>query len=249
METKTVQLNIPEYLTIGQYMAMQEYKLDDKWGRIINTISVLTGKDEEEVKYWSVDSLKKVYGLLVGLTEHNNEFHSLLEWDGKLYGYSHMKQMSLGEYIDLENLCTDVNKNLNKIAALLYRPITKHRFNSLKFLTKNAYKVVVEKDVENVFDWYSIEQYDSTIRKEREEDFKEFPITAILGALSFFLTSASLYLNSIVSSEIKNPEMKKEVDNTMKQVLESLSQSIGAGGGLSIHSVNPHYYRLQETEA
>lgn len=245
METKTIQLNIPEYLTIGQYMDMSKYKEDDKWGKIINTISVLTGRDKEEVSYWSIDSLKQVYALLVGLTDHNNEFHSLVEWNGKLYGYAHMKQSTLGEYIDLENLCKDVEGNLNKIAALLYRPVRKHRFNSLKFLTKNAYKIVVEKNVENVFDWYELEKYDYEARKDVEQEFKDFPITVILGALSFFLTNASLYLTDIVSSETENKMMKTKLNASTQQILESLTQNIGAGGGLSTHSVNPTYYQYQ----
>ena len=243
MKTKTIQLEIPDYLTIGQYQKLPDYSDDNKIGNIINTICVLTGKDEEEVKYWSIDSLKEVFSLLTGLADSNNEFHSIVEFNGTLYGYAHMKQSTLAEYLDLEGAAQDVKANLNKIAAILYRPITKHRFNSLEFITRSAYKIVKKKDVENVFDWYEIEKYNNNKRKDREVEFEEFPVNVVLGALSFFLINGSLYLNNIAYSQAQiSQEMKMKLENT---ILESLSQSIGAGGGLSITSVNPIYYRYQ----
>lgn len=243
MKTQTVQLSIPEYLTIDQYMRLPEFGEDTKLNNIISTISVLTGKDEEEIKYWSIDSLKEVFSLLTGLADNNNEFHSIIEFNGTLYGYAHMKQSTLAEYLDLEGAAQDVKENLHKIAAILYRPITKHRFNSLEFVAKNAYKTVIKKDVENVFDWYEIEKYDNDKRKDREVEFKQFPVDVVLGALGFFLINASLYLNSIAYSQDQiTQEMKKKMEDS---ILESLSQSIGAGGGLSITSVNPIYYQYQ----
>ena len=66
----------------------------------------------------------------------------IIEWNGVLHGYSNIRQSSLAEYIDLETFCKDVKGNLHKIAAILYRPISDHRFDTLKFKTKQSIKMV-----------------------------------------------------------------------------------------------------------
>ena len=45
-------------------------------------------------------------------------FYPLIEIEGKLYGYVDLSQMSLGEYVDLEKLCKDANRNLTQIIAI-----------------------------------------------------------------------------------------------------------------------------------
>ena len=54
---------------------------------------------------------------------------------GKLYGYSSIKKCSLGEYIDLETYCKDMENSMHKVAAILYRPIistTKEKYKRCK---------------------------------------------------------------------------------------------------------------------
>jgi hypothetical protein len=243
METKTVQLEIPEYLTIGQYQKLPEYKEEESsLIRYIKTVSAITGIDEEEIGYWDVDSLKKVHDAIKNLGDPKNEFHSLIEFNGVLYGYSNISQQSLGEYIDLEGLCKDTKGNLHKLAAILYRPVTEHRFDTLDFVIKQKIKMVRNKDIANVFEFYDIEKYDSTRRKAREQEFKEFPLHIILGAVSFFLANASQYLNSTVYSDKMSKEKIKSMNQTL---LESLIASTGAGGGLFTHSLKPIYYQYQ----
>jgi len=242
-ETKTVQVQIPEYLTVQQYMDLQGIpETDSKLEKSLYIISTLTGIEVEELKYWDLDSIKKVNNLIEGMINPGNEFHSLLEWNGTLYGYSNIKQQSLGEYIDLENLSKDINNNLHKILAILYRPVTKHRFDTFSFQLKHHLKVVRGTGVANVFDYYDIEKYDNNTRKSREKDFLGFPVTIGLGAISFFLITGSQYLNSIVYSG--NQEKAKKMN---QKILTSLIQNIGVGGGLFTHSLKPVYLQLQET--
>lgn len=243
METKTIQLEIPEYLTVEQYLEVIKLpETESKLQQNLYLISTITGIDIEELQYWDLDSLKKVSDYIQGIIDPKNEFHSILEWNGKMYGYSNIKQQTAGEYIDLELLCKDVDANLHKIAAILYRPIVDHKFHTVDFIKKNTIQVLKHKDVANVFDYYTIEKYSSEKRKKVEDEFKHFPISVLLGAISFFLANASLYLNSIAYSEVI-PE--KKIEKLNQAILESLSQSIGAGGGLSTLSVKPIYYQFQ----
>lgn len=242
-EVKTIQIDIPEYLTIGQYQNMPEFDEEESaLKRHIKTISALTNIPDDEIGYWRVESIKEVYDLIKDLGTDKSEFHSLVEFNGVLYGYDNIKQQSLGEYIDLETMCKDIKPNLHKIAAILYRPVTEHRFGTLDYVIKQKIKMVANKNVANVFDFYDIERYDSTQRRKRENSFKEFPVHIILGALSFFLANASQYLNSTVYSGMitERTIMKKN-----QEILESLLASTGGGGGLSIHSLKPIYYQYQ----
>lgn len=238
---KTLSFEIPEYLTIDQYTKINLHKDDNKLEQILNTLVALTDYSKEEVSKWSIKSLKEVYTKYAELGNYNNEFHSIIEWNGQLLGYSDIKSMNLGCYVDLENLSNDMDNNLHKIAALLYRPIKKHRFDSLKFTVKQKIKML-NNSVENVFDWYELEEYDSSKRKDVEESFKQFPVHILLGALSFFLGTASLYLtNTAYSEELmsKNTRIVAE-----KSLMENLSQNIMAGGGLFTHSVSPIYLQF-----
>jgi len=242
---KTLQFTIPEHLTIEQYDKISQIKTDDKLEKVVHVIQSLTGYDKQEIETWSIPSIKQVYQHYRRLFDDTKEFHSIIEWNGTLYGYSDIKSMSFGCYVDLENICKDLNNNLHKVAAILYRPITKHKFNSLSFMYKQKVKMLNNK-VENVFDWYEIEEYDNKQRVRVEDDFKDFPAFIILGALGFFLSTASLYLNSIASSEkVITERMENNLEN---KTLQSLSQNITAGGGLFIDYLKPIYLRLQETE-
>lgn len=236
------EITIPEYLTIQQYIDLQnipdsEHSLE----QALYIISVLTDIDTEELKYWDLDSVKQINEYVSDLIDPKNEFYPLVEWNGVLYGYSNITQQTLGEYIDLENLCKDVNNNLHKIVSILYRPVTKHKFDSLSFQLKHRLKVVRNSGVANVFDGYTIEKYDNEKRKEVEDSFLHFPVTVALGAMSFFLLVGSQYLNNTVSLETS---MKME----NQKLTESLLGSIGGGSGLSTHSLKPIYLTLQATE-
>lgn len=245
METKTIQLDIPEYLTVEQYKRLSGFDGDSKFERLAHIVSSLTGYSIEDVQYWSIESLVEIIKKYQQASSHENKFYAIIEWNGTLYGYSDIKSKTLGEYIDLENLTGDLENNLHKIAALMYRPVTKHRFKSLTFAYKQKVKML-NNDVENVFDWYEVEKYDSKKRKEVEEEFKAFPIHILLGAISFFLSTATLYLNSIqYSDNKKSTKMMKEFKE--ERILEVLLQNIGVGSVLSTNSQKATYLKLQGT--
>lgn len=241
---KEIKIDLPDYLTLDQYSRMSQYEGDTKFGRLVHVVSSLTEIPEETVKNWPVDTIIEIAEDFSSIADHKQEFHSIIEWNGILYGYCPIRKATLGEYIDLETYSKDLENNLNKVAAILYRPIVKHKFKSLKFAVKQKIKML-DNDVENVFDWYTVEDYDVEKRKEREEEFKQFPAHIFLGALGFFLSTASLYINAIAYSAGKMEE--KEMISKQNQILRNLSESTGAGGGLSTLSVNPTYLRLQAT--
>lgn len=216
MKIQKLTFEVPDFLTIDQYAKMNAYKGDSKAGRMAHAVATMTGRPMGEVVTWDMESIAKIANIYANIADHNEEFHSIIEWDGQLYGYAHIKQSSLGEYIDLESLATNLEENMHKIAATFYRPITKHRFDSLSFTVKQGIRML-NNSVANVFDWYEVEKYDSSKRKEREEKFKEFPSHIFLGALSFFLSTAVLYLNNIAYSEGRMT--RTEVEKQAREIL------------------------------
>lgn len=240
MRTETLQLQVPDYISIENYLDINSYKGDSNFGRLVHSVSKITGREVNEVRKWSMETLTEIVNVFAEIADHKQEFHSLIEWNGELLGYANMRQATLGEYIDLENYCKDLENNMHKVAAILYRPIKKHRFKTLSYKVKQAIKMVNNK-VENVFDWYTLEEYDAERRLEREESFKDFPVHIFLGALSFFLSTGSLYLLTIAYSQGRITKEMKEMQE--KNLLNELSQNTGAGGGLYTNSLNPIYYQ------
>ena len=212
---------------------------------MVKIIAAMTDYTEEEIKTWSIGNISTIANDILSISDFNSEFHAILEYNGKLYGYATIEKASFGEFIDMENLCKDPAKNLDQIAALLYRPISKHRFDSLSFMVKQKIKMV-NNAVENVFDWYEVDEYNNQERKDRAKEFSGFPVHIILGAMAFFLGTAQQYLTDTTSSngDLKMIEMK-----AMSQLMvESLLENIGAGGGLSTTSLSPIYYQYQESK-
>jgi len=239
---KNINLTIPDYLTVEQYVKMSDYKGDSELGRLIHKVSTISGYSEQEIRHWDLESLNKVVTLYNEIADPKASFHPVLEFNGQLYGYSNIKQMSLGEYIDLEEYSKDLASNMNKVAAILYRPITKQRFGTLKFAVKQKIKMLTN-DVENVFDWYDIEKYDYESMLGQAEQFKQFPAHILLGAIGFFLANASQYL--IHTAYLEKRINKREMTRLMIQMERSLIQSIGDGGVLSTTSPKLTYYQFQ----
>lgn len=224
---KKFTIHLPEYLTIDMYEKIQSFEGEDL-SKNINLIATLIGISYEDVKQYPIQLIKEVAKDIQDLSLPKEQFSTLVEFNGVTYGYSDIHSMNLGCFIDLQEYAKDTNGNLHKIASILYRPVTKNRFNSLKFVTKQGIKIGSQKGIENPFDYYEIEEYDSNNVKDRWEEMKDFPSHILLGGLAFFLSTASLYLTDIAYSEKKmTTRKKKKVDSLM---MESLSRLTGGGG-------------------
>lgn len=215
-------INIPDYFTVKHYKDFSTLKSLDDLQQKLFVISALTGESMETVKSYPVPFILSVYARLNELIASvQPEFYPIIEWEGKQYGYRPMHKMVMDEYIDLDNLAKDADKNLNEILAILYRPVTKNKLQSAKFITKSTFKVI-SGDNENGFDYYEVEKYDNEVRKEKAKEYDGFPASVALGALGFFLGTATLLSSDIPSFsqmlELKTNEVKKRKSKT-KQAL------------------------------
>jgi len=239
-----VQLQIPEYLSVAdwKYFNSLDHLSDSE--KMVSLISKMGNVDVEEVMQWTPTELTSVYKtLLTSFDDLEPHFYPIFELDGVLYGFKSITSMTTGEYIDLERLAKNPVDNLEQIMAILYRPITKNRFNGLKWAFKSTYKIALG-EAENLFKYYEVEKYDNSKRGEQAELMSKLPASISLGALSFFLVlgasySANMNLSSLQSKE--RTEMIKQMNQQMA------SMNIGDGLARCIISLeHPSYLSVEK---
>jgi len=223
-----IQLNIPEYLSVKHWKQFNSLEHLSESEKMVHMISILSDKTKDEIMEWKPMELKQVYSeVLEAFTDLQPSFYPVFELDGQLYGYSSISKMTLGEYVDLERLSKKPLENLEEIMAILYRPITKHKFGGVKWAFKNTFKVKIG-EAENLFKYYELEKYDSSKRGEQAELLGIIPASIALGALSFFLVLAS---NSSLSSSLSSMDPKQQKEK-MKEMNQRMA-SMNIGGGLA----------------
>ena len=235
-------IEIPDYLSIKDWKYFTSLEHLSETEKMVDLISHLGNKELDEVKNWTPTALTNVYAtLLNSFQDLQPQFYPVFELDGVLYGYTPMTKMTLGEYMDLERLSVKSHENLEEIMAILYRPITKHRFKGIKWAFKSSHKIALG-EAENLFNYYEVETYDSSKRKENAVTLSSLPDSMALGCLSFFLLIGSSFsVNSQLSSlpQKERTQKMKELNRQMDSV------SIGAGLLQFITSLQHPSYQSQ----
>ena len=112
--------------------------------------------------------------------------------------------------------------------ALLYRPITSHKFEGMEWKVKSYIKTLLG-DTESIFKYYEVEEYDTEKRDWRAEIFKDLPIEFAMGALVFFMAiGLNLQQSLVISSPDISPAMKKKMTEDISTALQSLNTTGGS---------------------
>ena len=224
--SKEITIEIPEVITVEQYQKFGTLDHLSNTQRIIRIVSAVTGMSEEEVGRWNVANLFEIYkDLQLRVNELEPAFLPIFEWEGETWGFQPIHKMSAGEYIDLETRLKEGVIKLHEVLAILYRPIKKHRLNSFEWKLKHNYKYVIGK-AENLFKYYSLEDYDTEKRTWREDRFKKLPISLALGAYNFFLfVGEKLSKDLRISFQQMYQKMTKE---QRKELEQSLNTTLGS---------------------
>ena len=241
-----INVTIPDYFQIKHYKSLNQLQaIEDETERKLMTISVFTGHSYDDIMNWNINSIVEISTKIEEvLSNIKPEFYPIIEWNGKLWGYSSMQNMAVGEYIDLDNLCKDTDANINEILAILFRPVIENNLQSSKFVTRSTFKSL-KYDVENVFDYYKIEEYDFIKRKHIAGTFDEFPAEIALGAMAFFLgTKTMLLKNTQVSSLNDQKEAMKKM-SWKKRTANRLLNTMGGFIRSRSWQILP-YYKSQE---
>ena len=227
MSRKLKTIQIPEVITVEQYKKFGTLDHLTNTQRIIRIVSAISGYKEEEVGKWNVSNLFNIYkDLQLRIQELEPVFLPIFEWEGTTWGFQPLHKMSAGEYIDLETRLKDGVDKINEVLAILYRPISEHKFDGIEWKVKSNYKYAIGK-TENLFKYYTLEEYDVEKRNWRVEQFNNLPINLALGAYNFFLFVGVKYSNSLETSfqKIYN-KMTKEEKEKLNQLLATTDGSI-----------------------
>jgi hypothetical protein len=239
-----MEITLPDYLTIDDYKKIVSLEHLSDVEKMIEQVSILTKISKDEIRTWKGDSVMKIvdkiYSLINGAQP---EFYPLIEFEGKTYGFASLSKMTLGEYVDLENLCKNPNENLNEIMALLYREVTENKFDTFKWKLKSRVKLAIGK-TEDLFKYYKIKPYNSDERQINADTFGLFPVQYILGALFFFTLIKTEYLNDTQLSS--NPQMT-EMSKMAKMEMKNLMLSIGGGLAQFMVLAKPMSFQSQAT--
>jgi len=212
-------IDFPKYLSIKNWKYFKSLDEGNNNTKMVDFISYLSGVDSEEIKQHQPQEIQNTYvSILEQFKDIDAKFFPVIEINGVLYGFNPVSKMTIGEYMDIERLAKDTEANMEEIMAILYRPITRHSFNGIKWNVVKSFKIGFG-EVENLFKYYQIEKYDSNIRAERADIMKDIPVSFALGAFSFFLVLASSSLVGTQVSSFKNKKEKKKIMNQMKELL------------------------------
>lgn len=195
---KQIEIIVPESWADVTLKRYQEYNkrvshLEDEDAIVLNSISSLCGIPLELVTKLKISDIKILYTKLSNLISVpvNKEIFDKIEIKGVKYGFHpNLDEISLGEFVDLEDNTKDGIEGLHNILAILYRPI------------------IEEKGTE-----YNIEPYNENHIKNAKL-FEDISIDVVNGVMVFFyrlgtkcIKSSSLYLDKNLQKYLQEVSM------------------------------------------
>jgi len=185
-----MQISIPttiDDITLEEFQKFSVINTDDQDDefKLHKTIEIFCGVDLQTVAQFPVKDAEEIASDIMAVLEDEPKFEQFFDFNGVKYGFiPALEDMSLGEYIDLEEGLKDV-KQFHKAAAVMFRPVTK-TFGKL----------------------YTVEPYTSSIAKW--EDAKKFPFGKVSAAVVFFYRIVNELLK--VSQHYSKKSLKKSKD-------------------------------------
>lgn len=182
--TEELIINVPSSwneITLGMFQEMSG--LDpalDGLERLIEVFAIITDKDPADVAALPITSIKRIAELMQWTAETPMpDFQRSVIINDEIYAIvPRLDELTVGEWIDMENYAADLMNNLHFFLAILYRPVVSK--------TATGFRVA---------------EYDSKEMLERAEVFKQhMKIGEVYGASLFFSLIAMRLLKSSVAS-------------------------------------------------
>ena len=173
-------ITMPLKFSYEQWLRLKKY--GDKELTKSELISACSGFEEKTIKKADLETIEDIANVLSTFyfqTPQDDKIILTFEHNGIEYGLQKdFSKLAYGAWVDLEVYSSkDIDKNLNKILAVLYYPIKKWKG-----------------------DKYILESYDEDMVSQTAEEFKTIPMEVWWGAASFFLLFVSRYIQDTQSS-------------------------------------------------
>ena len=188
-------------ITVSEYLKFIEVNKEDADEEFLihKTISIFCDIPMKDVLNIDAKEAQDIALEIYAVLNQNAEFVDRFELNGIKYGFiPNLEDLSLGEYIDLETYLKD-QKNLHKVAAVMYRPVIKE------------YR-----------DLYDIENYSASLKSQN--DMKEAPIGIISQGVVFFYNIVNELLRDFPHYL---ETQSKKVQETIQQEVNSQLSTVG----------------------
>ena len=183
----------PEKITVAQFVGYTMHE-----GDIVNAVQSVTGMKRSDVLLLTPSQLTEIKDAFEVALQTIPSKH-VPRW--KNYGFvPDINSISFGEWLDLDLNCNDFPKNLNKLLAILFRPI----------------KSEIGKR-------YAIEDYDANIHLKNADEFNDMPLMIANGAMVFFSNIEKELLNHF--QESSQLQMMTEMKKAIAIMDEALQQA------------------------
>jgi len=177
---KEVEIVVPETwadVTLERYQQYnkQVSNLKDEDEIVIGTISTLCNIPTDIIKRLKVKDIKTIYVKLSKLISVpvNKDIFDKIEIKGVKYGFHpNLDELTLGEFVDLEEQTKDGVDGFHNILAILYRPIVEEKGNK-----------------------YNIEPYNETHIKNARL-FQDLSIDIVNGVMVFFYRLGNKFIKN-----------------------------------------------------
>jgi hypothetical protein len=205
-----IEINVPTSLneiTLGQYQKYLKIAENNPDGNFLDAkmIEIFCGIPLSDSYKIKMSSVRAIVDILVDLLESKPTHVQRFEMNGVQYGFiPDLDEMSLGEYIDLDNNASQW-ENMHVAMNVLYRPIKTSKLGK-----------------------YNIEDYNV----KNPEAMKDMPLGAAIGSLFFFYNlgielanHTILYSNNQAEMEIYQEQLTSiENGDGINQFMDSLTE-------------------------
>ena len=205
-----IEINVPTSLneiTLGQYQKYLKIAENNPDGNFLDAkmIEIFCGIPLSDSYKIKMSSVRAIVDILVNLLESKPTHVERFEMNGVQYGFiPDLDEMSLGEYIDLDNNASQWD-NMHVAMNVLYRPIKTSKLGK-----------------------YNIEDYNV----KNPEAMKDMPLGAAIGSLFFFYNlgielanHTILYSNNQAEMEIYQEQLTSiENGGGINQFMVSLTE-------------------------
>jgi len=209
LTVKNKDYTIPEkwnQIGLGMYQEFMSKTKDVTDTTILDKIAIssFTGLSInliDKIRKQDIDAVKTELNKLLNV-KMNTTLNTIIEIDGIDFGFHpKLKDLTFGEFVDLDNYLSEPWENMHYIMAILYRPITSQKKKK-----------------------YAIEEYDSDKSFDRANLFKDnLSVATVNGAASFFLTIGKEYQVALQSSLSKQQREMKKKKELQTQTTSTLS--------------------------
>jgi hypothetical protein len=174
-------IEVKEELTISQYQMIHQYKeiYISEPAKLLAMYLDISVNELKDLPLEQVQFVENYLTDILAVQEMKDELFNSFTFEGVEYGLENdWSKLSWGAWTDLEVYSSkDIEQNIHKIMAILYRPVL--NWKGKKFI---------------------IDRYRASEIEERAELFKKLPAKYWFGVCGFFLLVSTVYINNLKNS-------------------------------------------------